>query len=39
MLRKVLWLGLSAGMVFAAKRAAAKAWNVATGEPPPGKKA
>jgi hypothetical protein len=39
MLRKVLWLGFSAGMVFAARRTAAKAWQVATGEPPPGKKA
>jgi hypothetical protein len=39
MLRKLLWIGLSAGAVFAARRAAAKAWEVATGEPPPVKKA
>jgi hypothetical protein len=39
MLRKLLWIGLSAGAVLAARRAAAKVWHLATGEEPPVKKA
>lgn len=38
MLRKLLWMGFSAGAALAANRVAKKAWEVATGEPPPGKK-
>ena len=42
MLRKLLWTGLyagiSAGATMAARRAASKVWNVATGEQPPAKK-
>ena len=35
MLRKALWMGLSAGAMVAARQAAAKVWRVATGEQPP----
>jgi hypothetical protein len=35
MLRKLIWTGISAGAMIAARRAAAKMWKVATGEPPP----
>jgi hypothetical protein len=35
MLRKALWVGLSAGAVVAARQAAAKVWQLATGEQPP----
>jgi hypothetical protein len=42
MLRKLLWTGLyaglSAGATLAARRAASKMWQVATGESPPAKR-
>jgi len=39
MLRKALWLGLSAGVMAAARLVAARIWRIATGEQPPSKTA
>ena len=38
MLRKLLWTGLNAGAIMAARRLAARVWRVATGEAPPAKR-